>query len=133
MATILSIDDDPGLQDLVGVVLEEHGHKVHWAFNGEEGFEKAKTVKPDLIILDMMLPTLNGAEVLKLLKAEPSLRAIPVIVVTAFFGDPPFDEKSLKELGALHLVKKPVPVEELAALVASTLGAKAGPPVPPGA
>ena len=121
MASILSIDDDPGLQDLVGMVLGEHGHSVQWAFNGEEGYEKALSLKPDLILLDMMLPTLNGAEVLKLLKAHETLRSIPVIVATAFFGEAPFDESSLKALGASAFLKKPVSVDVLAALIASTL------------
>lgn len=121
MANILSIDDDPGLQDLVSAILQERGHAVHWAFSGEEGLEKAKSLRPDLIILDMMLPTLNGAEVLKILKADAVLRSIPVLVVTAFFHEPPFDEKSLLALGARQVLKKPVPVADLAETVAAAL------------
>jgi two-component system alkaline phosphatase synthesis response regulator PhoP len=131
MATILSIDDDSGLQDLVSLVLGGHGHEVHWAFTGEEGYEKAQKLNPHLIILDMMLPTLNGVEVLKMLKAHEALRAIPVIVVTALVGEDPYSEKAVKALGAREFLQKPVKYEILAELVgAALLGA---PPSPPAA
>jgi two-component system alkaline phosphatase synthesis response regulator PhoP len=131
MATILSIDDDSGLQDLVSLVLGGHGHEVHWAFTGEEGYEKAQKLSPHLIILDMMLPTLNGVEVLKLLKAHATLRVIPVIVVTAHIGDAPFSEKAMKALGAREFLQKPVKYETLAQLVGAAL--EAAPPPPPAA
>ena len=121
MATILSIDDDPALQELVGRVLGGHGHDVHGAFTGEEGYEKALSLNPDLIILDLMLPTLSGLEVLKLLKAHETLRLVPVIVVTAFVGEPPFTESAIKALGAREFLPKPVQFEALAALINSTL------------
>lgn len=123
MASILSIDDDPALQDLVALVLGEHGHQVHWAFSGEDGYDKALSLKPDLILLDMMLPTLNGVEVLKLLKANETLRSIPVLVVTAYSGEGPFDASAMKALGAVEILKKPVPAGSLTALVAATLAA----------
>lgn len=121
MAKILSIDDDPDLQDLVARVLKDHGHAVDWAFSGEEGYEKALKLKPDLIILDMMLPTLNGVEVLKMLKANAASRSIPVIVVTAYFGEATFNERSIKELGAFEFLKKPVQFSRLAEMIASAL------------
>jgi CheY-like chemotaxis protein len=129
MATILSIDDDPDLQDLVRLVLGRAGHEVHWAFSGEEGFEKAQKLNPQLIILDMMLPTLNGVEVLKMLKANAMLRLIPVIVVTAFFGEAPFSEESIRSLGAQEFLRKPVMNETLAVLVDAALSGI--PPIQP--
>ncbi|MFI5361056.1 MAG: response regulator [Elusimicrobiota bacterium] len=129
MATILSIDDDPVLQDLVGQVLGGHGHDVHWAFNGEEGFEKAQILRPQLIILDMILPTLSGVEVLKLFKAHETLKAVPVIVVTGYVGEPPFTAAAVKALGAREFVPKPVQFDALAALIEATL--KAVPPAEP--
>ena len=130
MATILSIDDDSGLQELVGMVLGGHGHDVHWAFTGEEGYEKAQKLNPHLIILDMMLPTLNGVEVLKLLKAHATLRRIPVIVATALFGEAQYSETAIKALGAFEFLRKPVQYEALAALVGSAL--MVVPPLKPG-
>ncbi|MFI5350528.1 MAG: response regulator transcription factor [Elusimicrobiota bacterium] len=121
MAVILSIDDDPGLQDLLAHVLRGRGHDVHWAFSGEEGFEKAQSLRPQLIILDMMLPTLNGVEVLKLLKAHAALRDTPVIVATAFFGEAPFTENAVKALGAFDFLKKPVQLDVLQAVIDSAL------------
>src|SRR6185369_1841132 len=99
MAKILSIDDDPDLQDMIDMALSGRGHQIERAFTGEEGFEKAKAGKPELILLDLMLPTLNGLEVLKLLKADEDLKDIPVIVVSAFYGEGQFTERSIRALG----------------------------------
>lgn len=121
MAKILSIDDDPDLQDMVELVLTGKGHEISRAFTGEEGVEKAQSAKPDLILLDMMLPTLNGLEVLKILKADPQLKDIPVIVVSAFYGEGAFTERSIKALGVREFLQKPVRLEELAALIACAL------------
>jgi CheY-like chemotaxis protein len=121
MATILSIDDDPDLQDLIAMLLNGRGHKVQWAFNGEEGFALAQSLKPDLILLDMMLPTLNGLEVLKLLKADPALRPIPVIVVTAFFAEASFNEIDVRSMGAAAFLRKPVQNDYLSDLIDSEL------------
>lgn len=121
MATILSIDDDSELQELMGVLLKGHGHTVESAFSGEEGYEKARSLKPDLILLDLMLPTLNGLEVLKLLKADEALRSVPVIVTTAFSGEAPFNESGAKAAGAAEFLRKPVPNDLMTGTVDSLL------------
>jgi putative two-component system response regulator len=126
MATILSIDDDPALQDIMGAILGDFGHTVHGAFSGEEGFALAQSLKPDLILLDMMLPTLNGLEVLKLLKADPALRSIPVFMVTGMSGEAPFNESGARALGAVQFLRKPVQSERLANLIDSTLKSARG-------
>lgn len=124
MARILSIDDDPDLQDLIEMALTGRGHQIERAFTGEEGLDKAKAFKPELILLDMMLPTLNGLEVLKGLKADAELKDIPVIVVSAFYGEGAFTERSIKALGVRDFLQKPVRLEELAALIQCALGAR---------
>ena len=124
MARILSIDDDPDLQEIMAMALRARSHEVHHAFNGEEGCEKARAVSPDLIILDMMLPTLNGLEVLKILKDDPELQRIPVIVLSAFYGEGPFTERAMKELGAKEFLQKPVRLEDLSALIDCALKAR---------
>jgi two-component system chemotaxis response regulator CheY len=121
MAIILTIDDDPSLQEILSSLLGGYGHETAWAFNGEEGFEKAQSLNPALIILDMMLPTLSGMEVLKLLKSHPTLRHTPVIVMTGFVGPDPYTEKGMKALGAREFVLKPLNLESFAALVDSTV------------
>ena len=60
MARILSIEDDPDFQHLIALTLQNQGYEVHYAFTGQEGYEKLLALDPDLILLDMMLPLLNG-------------------------------------------------------------------------
>lgn len=127
MATILSIDDDPELQDLVNRLLSGLGHKVQWAFSGEEGYEKARTQRPDVVILDLMLPTLNGIEVLKLFKADPTLRSVPVIVVTAF-AEGHLKESEIRALGVFEFLRKPIQNDQLAALIEASLKSGILPP-----
>jgi len=103
------------------MALEARHHEVHRAFTGEEGYEKAGQLKPDLILLDMMLPTLNGLEVLKLLKADEELKAIPVIVVSAFYGEGAFTENAVLSQGAFDFMRKPVSLADLIARIASAL------------
>jgi CheY-like chemotaxis protein len=124
MANILSIEDDPILQELTGMVLSDHGHTVHSAFTGEEGYEKAQSLKPDLILLDMMLPTINGLEVLRLLKSTESVRRIPVFVMTAHSGENAFREDTVKSLGAREFLQKPLKLETLVGMIDATLKAR---------
>ncbi|MBI3552602.1 MAG: response regulator [Elusimicrobia bacterium] len=131
MATVLSIDDDPQLQDLFRLAFRERGHELESAFTGEDGYQKALALKPGLILLDVMLPTINGLEVLKLLKANEAVRGIPVIVVSGISGEPPFTEDAMKALGATAFLKKPVLLEELALLADSALAASPGGPSSP--
>jgi DNA-binding response OmpR family regulator len=121
MMAILSIDDDVDLQELVEVGLKRYGYEVRRAMTGETGLELARELKPDLILLDMMLPTLNGVEVLKILKADDGLKRIPVIVVTAFYGQPPFTKETLEAAGAVSVLQKPVRFEDLNALIVRIL------------
>ena len=79
---ILLIDDDPDLLNAVSMILESKSYKVAAAFGGIEGLEKAKTEKPDLIVLDVMMPDKDGYSVCKELKSDPQLSKIPVILLT---------------------------------------------------
>ncbi|MBI3552831.1 MAG: response regulator [Elusimicrobia bacterium] len=121
MATILCIEDDVDLQDVVNIALKGYGYNVERAFTGEDGYEKAVSLKPELILLDMMLPTLNGLEVLKMLKDHETARRIPVVVVSAFYGEGPFTHESITKLGAAASLQKPVRFDELAAVIAHAL------------
>lgn len=79
---ILLIDDDPDLLNAVSMILESKNYEVAAAFGGIEGLEKAKTEKPDLIVLDVMMPDKDGYAVCKDLKSDPQLSKIPVILLT---------------------------------------------------
>lgn len=80
---ILAVDDTPENLEILSVRLEANGYLVETAADGEEGLRRARALEPDLILLDVMMPKLDGIEVVRELKQDPSLRTIPVILVTA--------------------------------------------------
>src|SRR5688572_29421217 len=80
---ILAVDDTPENLEILRMRLEANGYEVVAAADGEEGLEKVRSLKPDLILLDIMMPKLDGIRVVRRLKADISLRSIPVILVTA--------------------------------------------------
>lgn len=117
MPKILSIEDDADLQQVIAYVLKKKGWEVIFAYDGKDGLEKALELKPDLILLDMMLPGLNGIEVITALKAAPMTRAIPVIVMTAFPSDAQFLESVAIAMGAVEYLAKPVHIDVLASTI----------------
>jgi two-component system alkaline phosphatase synthesis response regulator PhoP/two-component system response regulator VicR len=80
---ILAVDDERHIVRLVQVNLERQGYEVVTAFDGKEALEKVQSEQPDLIVLDVMMPYMDGFEVLQNLKRDPSTRDIPVIMLTA--------------------------------------------------
>ncbi|MBI5881895.1 MAG: response regulator transcription factor [Elusimicrobia bacterium] len=124
MARILSIEDDPDLQQLVSLALQNEGYEVHYAFTGKEGYEKALLLNPDLILLDLMLPVLNGVEVLKLLMKNKTAKEIPVIVLTAYAQDANFVESSIRAMGAVEYLRKPVMIDDLVRHIRRALDAR---------
>jgi DNA-binding response OmpR family regulator len=82
-ARILCIDDEKEIIDLIRLILGRKGYEVIGAIGGEEGLAKARSLKPDLVLLDLMMPDMDGWDVFHRLRAEPALADVPVIVVTA--------------------------------------------------
>ena len=80
---VLVIEDEPDILEVIQYNLEREGHKVIACRNGEQGLSKIRTDNPDLVILDLMLPGMDGVEVCRQVKSDPVLRAIPIIMVTA--------------------------------------------------
>ena len=108
--TILLIEDDPGAVRLLRAYLEGEGYEVQVATDGETGIAAARAHLPDAIILDVLLPGIDGWEVLRRLKSDSSLRALPVVVVTVV------DERNVAmSLGAVDYFLKPVRREALLA------------------
>lgn len=124
MARILSIEDDGEFQQLLGLVLGREGYEVHYAFSGQEGYEKALSLSPDLILLDMKLPMLSGPEVIERLKAQPETRETPIVVMTAHYKSIEFLEKKIKPMGIVEYLRKPIQMDELRSLVRRVLAAK---------
>ncbi|WKZ35548.1 MAG: response regulator [Anaerolineales bacterium] len=80
---ILCIEDEPGMIDLIRLILGRRGFEVHGAAGGMEGIKLIREILPDLVLLDLMMPDMDGWEVYQQMKTEPATRDIPVIVVTA--------------------------------------------------
>lgn len=83
MTKILCIEDEPQMIDLIRLILENKGYEVVGAEGGTQGLEMMRTEKPDLILLDLMMPEMDGGDVFHHMKEEVELRDIPVVVVTA--------------------------------------------------
>lgn len=112
MAKILFIEDEPGLQKALGEFLQRHGYEVIAALNGADGLDAARRDRPDLILLDLILPRLPGIEVLKQIHREPDLAAIPVIVLTNVDSNEAVEQAV--ELGAkAYLIKTSYRLEEV--------------------
>jgi len=104
MNKVLIVDDDTVLARLYKSVLESENFEVDTAFDGEEGFTKAKEFKPDLILSDVMMPRVTGLEMLKNLKADSQTKNIKVIVMTNLKDDE--NAKIASQLGALSFIIK---------------------------
>jgi DNA-binding response OmpR family regulator len=117
--TILLVDDDPGFVELVRRKLEANGYAVVMAFDGREGLLKAQTASPDLVLLDLAMPGMDGFETLRALKAAPKTAAIPVVMLTS-----QGDRKHIfaaEQLGASDFLVKPVPWDTLLDVIRTNL------------
>ncbi len=83
MKTLLVVDDEDGILDALGEALSDEGYHVLMARNGKDGLKRVSETLPDLILLDYMMPVLDGREMLKALQAEPAWRNIPVVLMSA--------------------------------------------------
>jgi DNA-binding response OmpR family regulator len=120
MARILLIEDEPSIQRLICYALQTKGHDVSVAQDGSDGLQVARTKTPDLILLDMVMPEMSGMEVLMTLKADSSLKNIPVLIVTAS-AQKEEAERAI-ELGAADYLIKPFHVQDLHEAVMELLG-----------
>ena len=113
---ILVVDDEKPISDIIKFNLEKEGYEVVVAYDGEEALEKVESEQPDLIVLDLMLPKIDGLEVAKRVRAK---RTMPIIMVTA--KDSELDKVLGLELGADDYVTKPFSNRELVARVKANL------------
>ena len=114
-AKILAVDDEPALTELMQFHLVRAGHQVATAANGWEAIEAVKQCRPDIILLDLMLPDLDGFGVCEILRRDPLTATIPIIIVSAWASP---DSRNLGlELGALDYLTKPFSPQDLVARV----------------
>jgi CheY-like chemotaxis protein len=103
---LLVVDDEPEINKLVARIFEKRGYRVTSALDGAEALASVKRDRPDLILLDLNLPKVDGWEVCRQLKADPTTRAIPIIMLTAAHANPDDAQIGLG-LGADEYVAKP--------------------------
>jgi two-component system response regulator VicR len=119
--TVVCVEDEPEMIDLVKLILGRKGFDLVGAVGGREGIEAVRKLKPDLVLLDLMMPDMDGWEVYQQMKADDALKDIPVIVVTA-------KAQSIDKVLGLHIAKvddyvtKPFGPQELLQSVNKVLG-----------
>lgn len=112
MKTILLAEDDQFLSNIFAAKLQAHGFRVIQAFDGEATLEKLKTERPDLILLDLIMPKKDGFEILAAIKATELLKTIPVVILSNLSQDE--DIKKTRAMGAVgYLVKSNLTPQEL--------------------
>lgn len=116
---VLIIDDEMHIVELLRFNLETSGYKTIYSYDGFDGFIKAKEEKPDLILLDWMLPNISGIEVLKKIRQDADLKKIPVIMLTAKNMED--DKVEGLEVGADDYITKPFSIKELLARITSVM------------
>ncbi len=116
---ILVVDDEKPLVEMLKMRLEANGYKVLAASDGQEGLSMARSERPDLIILDIMLPKIDGYTVSRMLKFDDKYRRIPIIMLTAKTQES--DKKVGKEVGADTYLTKPFSPETLLARIKELL------------
>ena len=119
---ILYIDDDRLLLSLVRDTLEANGFDAITATDGPSGIETAKKARPDVILLDVMMPKVSGYEVCRRLRAEPGFQRTPIIIMTAM-NDPALREKGL-EAGANLAIPKPINPSQVVSIINKALALK---------
>jgi two-component system phosphate regulon response regulator PhoB len=116
---IVIIEDEEDIRELIRYNLDKEGYRVLLATSGEEGLDLVRNSMPDLVVLDLMLPGIDGLQVCRELKADPRTKSVPVVMVTARGEEP--DVVSGLELGAEDYVSKPFSPKVLLARVKTVL------------
>jgi DNA-binding response OmpR family regulator len=120
MAKILIVEDDPLMSRMYQKIFTFEGYEADMAVDGQEGLDKARTDKPTLILLDVMMPKLNGLQVLEKLKIDPETKAIPVIMLTNLAGEQ--DAETALSKGAIkYIIKSEHEPKEVADMVKEIL------------
>ena len=117
--TILVVDDEEDILLLCRVNLEFEGYRVITASSGVEALTRAREARPDLVLLDVMMPRMNGRDLLRAMRADPAYAAVPVILMSAA----PDALRSAANLGARASLRKPFTLDALLTVIARVLTA----------
>jgi DNA-binding response OmpR family regulator len=119
MKKLLIVDDEQDIVESLRFVLEEAGFNCYCAYNGEEGLNMAREISPDLIILDVMMPKINGYKISRLLKYDNKYKNIPILMLTARSQEE--DRLIGEETGVDEYITKPFELDEIVKKVARYL------------
>jgi CheY-like chemotaxis protein len=128
MSTILLVEDNEDNQEIYRIILAHHGYEVLQAYDGGLGVEMARAHAPDLILMDLTMPLVDGLEATRMLKADPATAAIPIVALTAHTGSE--DQAAAAAAGCAAFLSKPVEPGRVAAEVRRILEGAAPPPFP---
>jgi two-component system alkaline phosphatase synthesis response regulator PhoP len=123
MQRILVIEDEKDLAEMIKVTLEKAGYSVELAYDGQDGLQRAKNTNPSLIVLDLMIPLVDGYKVCEELKSEDQYKNIPIVVLTA--RDSKIEEKIGYAMGADVYLAKPYEPKTLLSKIKKLLGEQA--------
>ncbi|MGH2787011.1 MAG: response regulator [Actinomycetota bacterium] len=118
--SILIVEDEEAVRELEKFILEQHGYEVMEARDGLEGLTKAEFRKPDLILLDLMMPDVSGGRMFDEMKEHPATAGIPIVVVT---GKPDAHQIFDDQIGSDDVIMKPFEAEALLARIEHHIGA----------
>jgi CheY-like chemotaxis protein len=116
---VLVVDDESTIRELVADALREFGYAVETAANGAEALESMRQAVPHAIVLDLMMPRLDGTGFVELLRLNPLIASVPVLLVTAAYGA----QETAERIGAQACLTKPFELDRLIALVGQLTGA----------
>lgn len=131
MPRLLIVEDDGDLQQVLSFAFNREGFETHYAFNGQEGYNKILALQPDLVLLDLMLPILSGVDVIKKVTSNTSIRDIPIVVMTAHSDKADMLEQSIRAHGVREYVRKPFEIKALIGLVKRLIAQYPRTPAPP--
>jgi two-component system, OmpR family, response regulator VicR len=126
---IIYVEDDPEIVDLVSLILGRHGYEVRGVYNGREGLQRIIEEKPDLVLLDLMIPELDGWEIFQKLKSNEETADIPIIIITA-------KSQPIDQVIGIHIAKvdgyicKPFHPQEILDCIEKVLGSRKSSPQP---
>jgi len=120
MSRILIVEDDPLMLRMYQKIFTFEKYEVELAGDGEEGLEKAKKVDPTIILLDVMMPKMNGMQVLEKLKLDPSTKSIPVVMLTNLAGQQDAED-ALSKGAVKYIIKSEYEPKQVAAMVKEIL------------
>ena len=123
MAKILVVDDEPLNRRLLAAILEPLGHTVAEAANGTEGLTAARATLPDLTIVDLFMPEMDGTRFVRAFRADPATAPLPLALYTAMRTDAAMRD-FMRDYGVGHVIEKPSEPQDVVRIVTDALGAR---------